>query len=98
VALSLKQPALIGLDTAELRQRLDTLASSVGCDKQGAARLVAASSMLVMLRPEYIQVRRRLVVRQAMVALLEGQQGVHPPPFSLSDAFCGSLGLFVSLH
>lgn len=56
VALTLKQPALIGLSPAELRERLTGLAEAVGCDRQAAARLAAASSTLLMLHPRYVEV------------------------------------------
>lgn len=56
VALMLKQPALIGLDTDELRVRLAALSEAVGCDKPDAARLVAAAAELVMMHPDYVKV------------------------------------------
>lgn len=56
VALVLKQPALIGLDSAELQGRLRGLADAVGCDMAAAARLATHSATLVMLHPDYIKV------------------------------------------
>jgi hypothetical protein len=56
VALMLKQPALIGLDAAELRERLQGLADAVGCERSKAARLASHTASLIMMHPDYIKV------------------------------------------
>lgn len=52
----LKQPAVIGLDTTELRERLQGLADAVGCERSKAVRLACHTSSLIMMHPEYIKV------------------------------------------
>lgn len=56
VALVLKQPALIGLDTAELAARIQGLSEAVGCETAAAAKLAGAHSSLIMLHPDYVKV------------------------------------------
>lgn len=74
MALTLKQPAVIGLNGQELRERLQGLAEAVGCDRAGAVRLAAASSTLIMLHPSYIKVCGVLLLWQ------QRQRGEHCRP------------------
>lgn len=84
VALTLKQPAVIGLNGQELRERLQGLADAVGCDRAGAVRLAAASSTLIMLHPSYIKV--------CGVLLLQHQHGEHCSPVRVGT------GVIVGAH
>jgi hypothetical protein len=59
VALVLKQPALIGLDTAELTARIQGLSQAVGCDAAAAAKLAGSHAALIMLHPDYVKVSQR---------------------------------------
>lgn len=63
----LKQPALIGLDTAELAERVQGLSQAVGCEPAAAAKLAGSHSALIMLHPDYVKVSQRGYVSGAHV-------------------------------
>jgi sRNA-binding carbon storage regulator CsrA len=86
VAFELKHVVLIGLDAAEMQQRLQGLRGACGYDGEQAVKLAVAAPELLMLHPDNVKVRK---VCFGVKVLSKCPQGAF---CSINSQSCGSCG------